>query len=111
MVRVPDALAFGALHYLYGRLGRRVGGSTGTNFIGSLYIAGRMREQGNTGSIVTLLSDRGERYVHSYYDPAWLNSRGFDVRASCDAVKAAAEEGKPLPPLESCSAEQRVRPK
>ncbi len=111
MVRVPDALAFGSLHYLYGRLGRRVGGSTGTNFIGSLYIAQRMRQQGVEGSIVTLLSDRGERYVHSYYDAGWLSSHGFDIAALKETVRGVADEGKPLPALESCTSEQRIRPK
>ena len=58
---------------------------------------------------MTLLSDWGERYVHSYYDPGWLGSHGFDVRALCDAVKSAAEDGRPLPPLAACTAEQRHR--
>jgi cysteine synthase A len=110
MIRVPDALAFGALHYLYGRLGRRVGGSTGTNFIGALYLARRMQEQGRQGSIVTLLSDRGERYVHSYYDAGWLAQHGFDIANLRETVRAAAEEAKPLPPLAACSAEERQRP-
>ena len=110
MVRVPDALAFGSLHYLYGRLGRRVGGSTGTNFIGALYLARRMHEEGQEGSIVTLLADRGERYVHSYYDPGWLASHGFDITGLRETVRAAAEEAKLLPPLASCRAEERSRP-
>jgi len=109
MVRVPDALAFGALHYLYARLGRRVGGSTGTNFIGALYLARRMQEQGQQGSIVTLLSDRGERYVHSYYDAGWLASHGFDIASLRETVRAAAEEAKPFPALTSCGAEERQR--
>lgn len=109
MVRVPNALAFGAMHYLYGRLGRRVGGSTGTNFIGSLHIAQRMRDQGEQGSIVTLLSDHGERYVHSYYDAGWLSSHGFEIQSLRDTVQAAAEGRQPLPPLASCSAEERSR--
>lgn len=109
MVRVPDALAFGAMHYLHGRLGWRVGGSTGTNFIGALHIAARMGGRGEKGSIVTLLSDRGERYVHSYYDAGWLASHGFDVAATREIVRAAAEEGKALPPLAACTADERRR--
>lgn len=109
MVRVPDALAFGAIHYLTGRLGRRVGGSTGTNFIGALYIASRMKAQGEKGSIVTLLADRGERYVHSYYDEAWLQSHGFDVVSSREQVRAAAEAAQALPKLSSCTSEERQR--
>jgi cysteine synthase len=44
-----------------GRLGRRVGGSTGTNFVGMLYLAGRMKA-GQSGAMVGLLCDSGERY-------------------------------------------------
>ena len=109
MVRVPDALAFGAMQYLHARLGRRVGGSTGTNFVGVLHAAARMHRAGETGSIVTLLCDQGERYVHSYYNPEWLRSRGFDVAAALETVRATADRGEPLPALASCSAEDRPR--
>ncbi len=40
MLKVPDALSFAAIRYLVGRFGRRVGGSTGTSFVGVLYLAG-----------------------------------------------------------------------
>ena len=109
MIRVPDALSFGAMHYLHGRLGRRVGGSTGTNFIGALYIAQRMLDQGVEGSIVTLLADRGERYVHSYYDEGWLKSHGLDIASLRETVRSAADEGTLLPPLAACTSEDRRR--
>jgi len=107
MVRVPDALTFGAMQYLHGRLGRRVGGSTGTNFVGVLYAAGRMREAGRTGSIISILCDQGERYVHSYYNPEWLRSHGFDVGSALEIVRGAADRGTALPALESCGAAVR----
>jgi cysteine synthase A len=109
MVRVPDALTFGAMHYLHGRLGRRVGGSTGTNFVGVLHAAAAMRARGERGSIVTLIGDHGERYVHSYYDASWLSSHGFDVASSREVVRGAAEEGRPLPELAAFTAEERRR--
>ena len=31
-----------------------------------------MRARGQTGSIVTLLCDAGERYLDTYHDPAWV---------------------------------------
>ncbi len=37
MVKVPDALSLAAMHYLARRLGRRVGGSSGTNLVGALW--------------------------------------------------------------------------
>jgi cysteine synthase A len=56
-----------------------VGGSTGTNVWASLTVATRMRAAGESGSIVTLLCDAGERYLSSYYDDAWLAQRGIDL--------------------------------
>ena len=53
-------------------LGRKVGPSTGTNMVGVLQLAKEMTEKGETGSIVTLLCDRGDRYLDSYYSPEWV---------------------------------------
>lgn len=52
MVKVHDALSFAAMHYLAARLGRRVGGSTGTNFVSVLFLAERMKERGEAGAVV-----------------------------------------------------------
>ena len=30
-----------------------------------------------TGSIVTLICDAGERYLHTYYNQAWLQENGY----------------------------------
>ncbi|HRO26845.1 MAG TPA: PLP-dependent cysteine synthase family protein, partial [Luteimonas sp.] len=79
MVKVPDALSLAAMRYVNRRLGRRVGGSTGTNFIGVLHVAQAMRTRGEAGSIVTILCDGGERYAHSYYAPEWYAANGMDV--------------------------------
>jgi cysteine synthase A len=94
MIRVPDALSLAAMRYVSERLGRRVGGSTGTNFIGVLWAAQRMREAGQSGSIVSILCDGGERYAHSYYNPDWYAQNNIDVTASDALIKAAAEGGR-----------------
>lgn len=62
MLRVPDAASVATALWLETQLGRKVGASTGTNMWGVLQLAARMREEGRTGSIVTLLCDSGERY-------------------------------------------------
>ena len=98
MVKVPDALALAGMRHVSATLGRRVGGSTGTNFVGVLRLAQAMHAAGQGGSIVTILCDAGERYVHSYYDPAWYLARGIEVEAA-DAAIAAAVAGAPLPEL------------
>ena len=61
--------------WLSEQLGRKVGPSTGTNFVGVLKLAERMKKANEKGSIVTLLCDSGERYLNSYYDENWLKSR------------------------------------
>src|SRR5690606_12050098 len=79
MVKVPDALSLAAMRHVSATLGRRVGGSTGTNFVGVLHVARLMRDAGRSGSIVTILCDAGERYAHSYYNPGWYAQQGIDV--------------------------------
>ena len=82
MLKVPDALGLAAMRLVSSRLGRRVGGSTGTNFVGVLELAQRMRDAGKGGSIVAILCDSGARYEHSYYNPAWYADQGIDIAAA-----------------------------
>ncbi|MDQ1751096.1 MAG: cysteine synthase [Pseudonocardiales bacterium] len=79
MISVPDAASLAAMHFLAEPLGKRVGASTGTNFIGALRIAARMRQAGERGSIVTLICDGGERYADTYYSEEWLQAQGLDL--------------------------------
>jgi len=74
MVEVPDADSIAAMRELSNLLGRKVGPSTGTNFVGMLGLAEEMRLKGETGSIVSLLCDSGERYAESYHDADWVNA-------------------------------------
>jgi len=88
MVKVPDLWSLAAMHALAGRLGRRVGGSTGTNLIAALACAEALARRGESGSVVTLLCDDGERYRTSYYDDGWLQAQGLDCGPESDAVEA-----------------------
>ncbi|MCX7557436.1 PLP-dependent cysteine synthase family protein [Xanthomonadaceae bacterium JHOS43] len=88
MAKIPDDLSLAAMRYVSARLGRRVGGSTGTNFVGVLLAAQTMRAQRRTGSIVTILCDSGERYAHSYYNPEWYCSRSIDTEGADARIKA-----------------------
>ena len=97
MVKVPDAWSLAAMHYLAQRLGRRVGGSSGTNLVGALLAARSMLARGESGSIVAILCDGGERYATSYYDPLWLIQQGFQLEPMIDAVRACVEQGSALP--------------
>jgi cysteine synthase A len=77
MIKVPDAASLAAMRVLSHRLGRRVGGSTGANFFGLCRIAAMMRAQGQSGSLVTLICDSGDRYRNTYYEPGWLDAAGI----------------------------------
>jgi cysteine synthase len=79
MVRVPDAASLAATRVASTVLGRRVGGSTGTNLWGAFGLIAAMRAAGRTGSVVTLLCDSGERYAHTYFDDDWVRAQGLDL--------------------------------
>ncbi len=46
---------------------------------GALQLAVRMRDEGRTGSIVTLLCDSGERYLETYYNAEWVRANIGDI--------------------------------
>jgi cysteine synthase A len=87
MLRVPDAASVATLHWLEKVLGRKVGGSTGTNVWGALQLAEEMRERGEKGAIVTLLCDSGERYLHTYYNPQWISENLGDLTPFNDKLQ------------------------
>ena len=93
MVKVPDAASLAAMHVLSDRLGRRVGGSTGTNFMGLCWAAARMRAGGEEGSLVTLICDSGERYQTTYYNPAWIEASGLDLAPWKHALETFLDGG------------------
>jgi len=79
MMEVPDLQSIAAMRALSGLLGRKVGPSTGTNFVGMLALATEMRASGRQGSILSLLCDAGERYLRSYHDADWVDRSFGDV--------------------------------
>jgi cysteine synthase A len=82
VIEVTDDASCSAAWFLEQQLGRRYGGSSGTNFIACLQLAERMREQNETGSIVTLLCDRGERYAETLFKPSWLTQQGITLTSN-----------------------------
>ena len=67
----PDLAGIHTLHW--------AGGSTGTNLYGAFELIGRMRDAGETGSVVTLICDSGVRYAQTYYDDEWVAAQGWDL--------------------------------
>jgi cysteine synthase len=94
MVKVPDVWSLGATHALSSFLGRRVGGSTGTNLIAALLCGSHMKQRGETGSIVTLLCDDGNRYAQTYFDEGWLAHKKLSCAAEAGAIAAMMRSGR-----------------
>ncbi|MDP9798833.1 cysteine synthase A [Catenuloplanes nepalensis] len=79
MLAVPDAASLAAMRAASAVLGRRVGGSTGTNLWGAFTLIAEMRAAGHTGSVVTLLCDGGERYADTYFSDSWVTEQNLDL--------------------------------
>ncbi|MGP9536459.1 PLP-dependent cysteine synthase family protein [Brachybacterium sp. AOP43-C2-M15] len=87
MIRVPDAASVAAARYLSERLGRRVGASTGTNLMAVAQLVAQMRERGETGSVLTLLCDSGDRYTDTYFDDDWVAAQGWEPAPWREAIE------------------------
>lgn len=87
MVKVPDPASFAACRFLSEKLGRKVGGSTGTNFYACMEVAADMVRKGQKGSIVSLICDGGERYVNTYYNNDWLAANGYNIAPYMEVIQ------------------------
>jgi cysteine synthase A len=94
MIRVPDGASLAAMRVLTRLVGRRYGGSTGTNFYGALQIAAEMAAQGEQGSIVTLACDPGDRYLGTYYDDSWVAAQGHDLEPYSARIERCIATGQ-----------------
>jgi cysteine synthase len=98
MVKVPDAASIAVIRAVQDVLGRRVGGSTGTNLWGAFQLVAELRATGIGGSVVTLLCDGGERYGHTYYDDEWVRAQGLDLAPYRATVEGFLATGDWQPP-------------
>ncbi|RVU21153.1 PLP-dependent cysteine synthase family protein [Methylobacterium oryzihabitans] len=90
---VSDPASLAAARVLSDRLGRSCGGSTGTNLWAAARVIAGMAAAGETGSVVTLLCDSGERYRSTHADDAWLAGRGIVLDREIAAVEAFFAHG------------------
>lgn len=89
MIPVPDLESIAAMRVLSALLGRRIGPSTGTNFIGVLALRRRMAEAGQAGSIVSLICDSGERYADLFDDGCVAERFGPGLAEKVESVRQA----------------------
>lgn len=109
VIEVDDAMSIAGAWHLQELLGVRYGGSSGTNFVACLQLAAQMRARGATGSIVSLLCDRGERYADTLYDKAWLAAHAIDLDRALTAVRELAQSPRGLD-VDQCVHRIRVTP-
>ncbi len=87
MTRVPDAASVGTIWWLEEVLGRKCGGSTGTNVYGALGLVAEMLERGERGSVVSLICDPGARYLGTYYDRGWIEAQGMEIEPVIERLR------------------------
>jgi cysteine synthase A len=86
MMQVPDTASIATIWWLEKLIGRKAGASTGTNLWGALHVAKNMMSNNETGSIVSLMCDSGERYLDTYYDPHWISQAIGDIQPHTDEL-------------------------
>lgn len=86
MMKVPDGASIASVLWLERLIGRRAGGSTGTNLWGAMCLAKQMTERGQAGSIVSVMCDGGDRYLDTYFDPGWVSRNIGDIQAYADEL-------------------------
>ena len=87
MIAVSDAQSVAATRLISERLGRRVGGSTGTNLWACALLIAEMIDNGVDGSVVTLICDNGDRYLDTYFSDDWLAANNVDWRPEYDRLR------------------------
>lgn len=98
MLQVPDAASIATMRWLETILGRKCGGSTGTNVYGALTLLAQMMKNKQSGSVVSMICDSGERYLNSYYNDEWVASQGLDISPYLAQLNAFLTTGQ-LPPI------------
>jgi cysteine synthase A len=93
MIKVPDEASFATIHFLQKLLNRQCGGSTGTNVYAAFQLMAQMGHKGQSGSVVSLICDGGDRYLHTYYDDTWLSDHGYDLTGYCNRLDSFYHSG------------------
>jgi cysteine synthase len=83
MIEVRNVDSIAAMRALSEQLGRKVGPSTGTNFFAVILLANEMLVRRESGAVLSLLCDTGERYLPTYHDDSWVVSTVGDCAEAC----------------------------
>ena len=88
MVDVADVDSVAAMRVLSQLLGRRVGPSTGTNFVAMLTLAHEMRERGEDRFHPVAAVRCGERYLPTYHNCDWVHQTMGDCAGAEQRLNA-----------------------
>jgi cysteine synthase A len=58
-----------------------------------------MLPEGRRGSVVSLICDGGERYLHSYDDDRWVTAQGMDLAPYTATLARFVTDGTWAPPV------------
>ena len=94
MIHVPDAASIATMRWLECILGRKCGGSTGTNVYGAIQLLAQMIKDNQQGSVVSMICDSGERYLNSYYNDEWVKQQGLDLAPYTQQLKHFIASGE-----------------
>jgi cysteine synthase A len=94
MLVVPDAASIGTIWWLESVMGRKCGGSTGTNLCGALQIVAEMLKAGESGSVVTMICDPGERYLGTYYNEDWIRGENLELEPHIQRLRRFSTSGQ-----------------
>ncbi|MFD4439073.1 PLP-dependent cysteine synthase family protein [Nocardia sp. NPDC058519] len=94
MIVVPDAASIATARHASTALGRRVGGSTGTNLWGAFHLIAELVAAGRSGSVVTLLCDGGDRYAGTYFNDDWVAAQNIDLSGPAEILAEFATTGR-----------------
>jgi cysteine synthase A len=96
---VKDEAAIAAIRVLENLLNRKCGGSTGTNLVATWQIMSEMQRRGESGSVVTMICDAGDRYLDTYYDNVWVASQGLKPELATAMIERFVKNGAELSEL------------
>ena len=101
MIPVDDAHSVAAMQLLAATTGVAAGPSTGTNLAGALLVVERMLRAGETGSVVTLICDSGDRYASTFYNGAWLREARIDPVPAGRGIRGFLDTPRRVEPVET----------
>ena len=94
MIRIPDAASIATIWWLESILGRKCGGSTGTNVYGSLKLMAQSDDKSAPMTIVSILCDPGDRYLDTYFNRDWLSNEQIDIDPYLNQLTRFQETGQ-----------------